>query len=72
MKTNKISRNTYLLNCAVESAFTALHNCVDKAAAIGEPIRSLSITIGDEGERRCRVRYFKIPKSKKKIDSLHQ
>jgi hypothetical protein len=57
---------------AVEAAFRALDKCRHTAAMIGQPIRSIGMTIDSEGETRCRVRYFRIPKTKAELASIRQ
>ena len=65
-------RNTYNSNRAIEAAFHALDKCRHTCAMLGHPIRSLSMSVDDENERHCKVRYFKIPKSEKVIERMRK
>jgi hypothetical protein len=69
-KTPTTDRKTYNLNRAVEAAFRALDKCRHTAAMIGKPIKSLSMSVDEEGDSICRVRYFRIPKTKAELASL--
>jgi len=71
-KTPNTDRNTYNLNRAVEAAFRALDKCRHTAAMLGQPIRSIGMSIDSEGETSCRVRYFRMPKTKAELASIRQ
>ena len=63
-------KNTYNSNRAIEAAFRALDKCRHTCAVLGHPIRNIGMTVCEENERHCKVRYFKIPKAKKVIERM--
>ena len=63
-------KNTYNSNRAIEAAFRAIDRCRHACALLGNPIRSISMSVDEENERHYKVRYFKIPKAKKVIERM--